>query len=72
MFPDNSNRCFGKCPQHETEPYTLSLSLPGEIVERLLHRLSKLFSELSRIEAKEFLVKGMNRPLSIYHVENFR
>ena len=72
MFPDNSNGCFGKCPQHETEPSSLCLSFQAEIVERLLHGLAQLFSELARIEAEEFLVKGVNCPLRLRHVQNFR
>ena len=70
MFPEDSDGCFDKRPQHETEPSTFCLSFPAEILECLLHRLAKRFPEFSRIESEEFLVKGMNCPLSIRHVQN--
>ena len=43
-----------------------------EGMEGLLHGFSKLLPEVSWIEAEKFLVKGVNRPLSIRHVQNFR
>ncbi|HZM25609.1 MAG TPA: hypothetical protein VFC02_27920 [Anaerolineales bacterium] len=68
MFPNDSCGCFGKCPQHETEPSTLCLSFPAEIIERLLHGITQPLPELSWIESKEFLLKSMNYVLVIHHI----
>ena len=66
MFPDNSNGCFDKCPQHETEPSTFCLSLPAEIIERLLHGLPKLLSEPAWIKGKKLFVENISRGLFIH------
>ena len=66
MFADNSNGCFGKCPQDETEPTALCLLLPAEIVERLLHGITKLLTESLRVQGKKFSVVGTNSSVFIH------
>src|SRR5512145_328663 len=62
MFPDDSQGCFDKNPKNESGPPVFRLLFPfvAQIIERLLHGLSKSLSEASWIESEEFLVKNTN------------
>ena len=62
MFLENPYTCFDKYPEHEAKPSTLCLSFIVEVIECLLHGLSKPLPEPSRIEVEEFLVEGAGCP----------
>ncbi len=73
MFLDNPYGCFDEQPEHEAEPSWLCLLFPfiAEVIERLLHGLSKLLPEGSWIEAEEFLVESASCFLVIHHRQRF-
>ena len=73
MLSKNSYGSFDEYPKYGAEQCSVCLAFlfVVEIIERLLHRLSKLFLELSWIESEEFLVERANSLLVIHHIQRF-
>ena len=69
MLSKNSHGSFDEYPENSAEHSSIGLSFlfPVQIIERLLHGLSKPLPEPSWIEVEEFLVEGMNCVLVIHH-----
>ena len=62
MFPDDSQGCFDKYPENKSGPSVFRPRFPfiAQVIERLLHGLSKSLPEASWIESEEFRVKSTN------------
>lgn len=65
MLPQNSYGRFDEGPEYKARASTLRLSLSVEIIERLLHGLSKLLLKFWWIQAEEFPVESMDYSLLI-------
>lgn len=70
MLSKNSYGSFDERPENEAEQSFFRLPLLiAKVIERLLHRLSKLLLKSLRIKRKEFPVEGMNYFLFIHHMQ---
>ena len=67
MLSKNSYGSFDERPECKAELACLCLSFLVEIIERLLHRLTKPLSEPAWIKSDEFLVKSRNYVPVICH-----
>lgn len=71
MLPDDSQGCFDKYPENKSGPFVLRLLFPfiAQVVERLLHRLTKPLPESLWVESEEPPVKPTNYFLFIHGKE---